>query len=454
MRKTSGSTSNLSLEIPLIEERSLDKKRIDPNPKEASVRYAILLLVCYLKFVTYYTTESPGSIKQEVVENFKITNLEFGMLFSIYNLPNIVLSLLTGIFIDKVGIRKSNLIFTVLVLIGQVIYTLSCYGETNYQLALIGRFILGASAESSSLVYIMIINHWFSQKELGFACSVLITIAKAGVSLTNFLSPYIYYNTQSLGHSFMAGVVLAIVGVLLCYIFNIIDQKFERNAKISNNTHDLETRETNAINDNSYQEQNEQQKSSFSLKLLSQLSRYFWFFILANFISYMTLGPFQINFSQILRVRYNFDIVETGYILGYIAIVLTCLGPVLGIISDRIDKRMGALAFGNMILFLVQAFFAFTPNYDQTYLIIIPLALFEFEISPPHIFGFCLGLMNSFQNMSMAIAPLLIGSILDVNDKDLSKGYVNVSFVLGALNLASALIIGYIGLQQQKYRFN
>ena len=59
---------------------------------------------------------------------------------------------------------------------------------------------------------------------------------------------------------------------------------------------------------------------------------------------------------------------------------MTFLGPILGIISDRIDKRMLALAFGNVILFLVQLFFVITPDFDKTYFIIIPLSLFELSL--------------------------------------------------------------------------
>ena len=40
------------------------------------------------------------------------------MLFSVYTLHNIVLCLLTGIFIDEYGVRPSTLLFMVLVLVG------------------------------------------------------------------------------------------------------------------------------------------------------------------------------------------------------------------------------------------------------------------------------------------------------------------------------------------------
>lgn len=52
-------------------------------------------------------------------------------------------------------------------------------------------------------------------------------IAKAGISLTNFLTPYIYSESDSLGSAFMPGVVLAIVGLILCLVFNTVDKFYE-----------------------------------------------------------------------------------------------------------------------------------------------------------------------------------------------------------------------------------
>ncbi len=73
---------------------------------------------------------------------FGITNVEYGMLFSVYSLPNIFLSLLTGVLIDKMGIRLSTMMFTFFILLGQALFTLSSYLGI-YNLALLGRLITG-----------------------------------------------------------------------------------------------------------------------------------------------------------------------------------------------------------------------------------------------------------------------------------------------------------------------
>ena len=87
-------------------------------------------------------TNTPSSIQQAVIQWYGISNLEFGMLYSIYNLPNIALSLLTGLLIDRIGIRQGTLLFMSLILLGQIIFVLATY-YSNYSLALAGRFLLG-----------------------------------------------------------------------------------------------------------------------------------------------------------------------------------------------------------------------------------------------------------------------------------------------------------------------
>ncbi len=77
-----------------------------------------------------------------MIETYGISNVQFGLLFSIYSLPNIFLSLATGVLIDKLGIRKAIVIFTFTIMSGQILFALSSYAE-SYRMALIGRLIMG-----------------------------------------------------------------------------------------------------------------------------------------------------------------------------------------------------------------------------------------------------------------------------------------------------------------------
>lgn len=117
-----------------------------------------------------------------------------------------------------------------------------------------------------------------------------------------------------------------------------------------------------------------------NIERFGEFSSGFWVFVFANFMSYATMGPLATNFSQILRVRFGLDMLETGVLLGYIAIVLTILGPLIGIASDYVNKRMLALAASNLILFVVQMYFYVSPKEQTGLYAVLPIGLFEFAI--------------------------------------------------------------------------
>ena len=54
----------------------------------------------------YYCMDNPAPLKHALLsEPYNLTERQWSALYSIYSLPNIILPLLGGIFIDKIGIR-------------------------------------------------------------------------------------------------------------------------------------------------------------------------------------------------------------------------------------------------------------------------------------------------------------------------------------------------------------
>lgn len=51
----------------------------------------------------------------------KVNNFKYNLLYSLYSWPNVILSLIGGVLIDRVfGVRIGTVIFSVFVTIGQV----------------------------------------------------------------------------------------------------------------------------------------------------------------------------------------------------------------------------------------------------------------------------------------------------------------------------------------------
>ena len=69
------------------------------------------------------------------------------MLYTVYSLPNIVLPFFGGLLIDKIGARLAILIFSTIILLGQLV----CYFGALYSLfwlMIVGRVIFGMGSES------------------------------------------------------------------------------------------------------------------------------------------------------------------------------------------------------------------------------------------------------------------------------------------------------------------
>jgi fucose permease len=59
----------------------------------------------------------PSALQTQLMSRFDINSFYYNLFYSVYSLPNIVLPICGGLFIDKVGIRSGLLLclFTVVV---------------------------------------------------------------------------------------------------------------------------------------------------------------------------------------------------------------------------------------------------------------------------------------------------------------------------------------------------
>ena len=105
---------------------------------------------------------------------FRIPNI--GLLQAIYSFPNIFTVVIGGFIIDRIGLRKSLMIFGVLCLIGPAITAAS--GKLWLMAA--GRLIFGMGAESLIVAVTAALARWFKGKELSFAFGINLTICRLG----------------------------------------------------------------------------------------------------------------------------------------------------------------------------------------------------------------------------------------------------------------------------------
>jgi len=79
-----------------------------------------------------------------------MNNAKYNLLYSVYSLPNLFLPFLGGQFIDKIGLRKGVFLFSVVLIIGQLICALSPVVNAYYVM-LFGRLIFGIGGENLAI---------------------------------------------------------------------------------------------------------------------------------------------------------------------------------------------------------------------------------------------------------------------------------------------------------------
>ena len=139
-------------------------------------RWLVLVFVSLAMFGNYYIYDSISPLADLLATQLKFSDADIGLLNGIYSVPNIIMVLIGGVLIDRLGTRKSTIIFAVLCLIGAVFTAF----RGDLTTMAIGRLIFGLGAESLIVAVTTILARWFKGKELSFAFGINLTIARFG----------------------------------------------------------------------------------------------------------------------------------------------------------------------------------------------------------------------------------------------------------------------------------
>lgn len=139
----------------------------------------MLFMACCFLLGSYYCYDIPGVIEKPLEESFNIDSKTWSLLYTVYSIPNMVLPVFGGVFLDTIGMRAGLLLFTSILTLGQFVFMLGGY-QHKYWLMLVGRVIFGLGGESMSVAQSSIVSIWFKGKELAFALGVNISVSRLG----------------------------------------------------------------------------------------------------------------------------------------------------------------------------------------------------------------------------------------------------------------------------------
>ena len=82
------------------------KKSSAFHPTKPFFKYVILLLLSTVCFGAYYSYNEIGPIEHSILEYLDIYYVQFGLLYAVYSVPNIVLPFVGGSLADRLGLHR------------------------------------------------------------------------------------------------------------------------------------------------------------------------------------------------------------------------------------------------------------------------------------------------------------------------------------------------------------
>ncbi len=362
--------------------------RPEPSPL---YRWLVLIFVSLAMFGSYYAYDALSPLADVLKRQLGFSDLNIGFLQAIYSFPNIFTVVIGGFIIDRIGLRKSLMIFGVLCFIGPAITAAS----GHLPLMATGRLIFGMGAESLNVAVTTALARWFRGKELSFALGLNLTASRLGTfaalnsptwarwAYANWRDPFLI----ALGFS-----ALSLVGAI---IYWVLDAWAEKN-------YDLGKVSTDKV----------------VFADLWKFGRSYWLIVALCIVFYSAIFPFQTFAVEFFIDTHGASREFGGFLSSTLTLFAMIVTPLFGLWVDRVGKRALLMMFGSLLLIPVYLMMAYTRVN-----LYVPMAMMgvAFSLIPAVLWpsvayivdqsklGTAYGLMTMIQNIGLFGLNTLVG---------------------------------------------
>jgi len=421
--------------------RNFDQDQLLPAPVETNtnLRWIVLALAGLTMLGNGFCFDNPQALQNYLVPYLGIKSAQFNMLYTSYHIPNLIMPFFTGAFVDYIGSNIAIVLLSFVVVIGQSIIAFGVY-EASFTIMLIGRVVLGISAESLAITRSTIIANWFRDKELGFALGTGLSLLFASNALNSFLSPLIYEATGKLHLPFVLGIIICGFSFFVSLSIYKLDTRSAGNMdEIPSPEGERKSVETKA--------------KRLILEELKKFGQEYYVLIISSFFLYGALFGLRDDLNDILVEKFFLTPSEAGFLILFLYLCPTILTPFMGIMLDRSKRRILIVLAFTVLFVLETAFLTFADDSLMiSQLLMLPglmiIGLFHatfaamFWSSIPRVLGtkstgLAYGIAIMLQNMVQSSVPVMLGYIHD-NTLEINHGYF--------WSLVPLLILGVIGI--------
>lgn len=406
------------------------------HPTTRAYRFAVLFFSAAIVVGNYFAYDVVGALVTTLMEAWNTTQEGIGSLYTVYSVAAIFTVALGGYLSDRIGTRLAGILLAALVAVGAALVA----AAPSLEVAMVGRTIFGAGAESLIVVQSAMLARWFKGKELALAFGITLTFSRVGTLFS--------FNTATAAASRFGWRAALWIAVLLCVAslvaaigYWVLDRRGEKPAGLA-------------------------EAGAGDKIVLADVKKFplsFWWVVMLCVTFYSAIFPFTALSTDFFHEKWGLPLeAETGG--GFFAAVFQnflfmfstapgttsiiifasmCFAPFAGGLVDKIGRRASLMMVGSLLMIACYVALAFTevqPRYPMFLLgaafVLVPAAMWPavpLVVDEKHV-GTAFGLMTMVQNFGLALFPWLNGKLRVV-----TEGYQASMMMFAALGAAGLL---------------
>ncbi|MDF2529868.1 MAG: sauU 1 [Gammaproteobacteria bacterium] len=339
----------------------------------------IVVLCAGFLFYKYVLQVSPSIMTHQLMREFQVNGVGLGNLAATFFYAYFITQLFVGVLLDKYSVRLLSSLAILISGLG------ACLFAETQSLFLAGfyRAMMGFGAAFATVCYLKTTAVWFKPNQFAFISGLLATAAMMGAV---FGEAPLSFVVQAYGwRACLMGCGIA--GILLAVLFFSVvrDQSFSGSSAASH-----------------------QAKHGINLQAVCEVlkSKQNWLLTFYSGLSFTPVAVFGgLWGNPFLQESYGISQTHAASLVSLSFIGLAVGSPVLGLVSDRLGKRMQIMFLGNVLALLALAVVIYCPDLSY-WMVAALLFIFGFGVS-----AFMLAFALGKESNSIALAATVIALI-------------------------------------------
>jgi nitrate/nitrite transporter NarK len=389
-----------------------------------AARWTALAVVAFTMLCGYWLTDVMAPLKPMLEKELLWNSAEYGFFTSAYGWFNVFLLMLIlgGIILDKMGVRFTGVMATSIMVIGTAIkfWAISTHSLDGQELlgmkaqvvvAGLGFATFGVGVETAGITVSKIIVKWFKGKEMALAMGLEMATARIGTTMAMVTSVPIARALHGVSKPILVCLIMLCIGMISFIVYTFMDKKLDK-----------------SIADEASRTDSAEIEESFSVKDIWYIisNKGWWYIALLCVLFYSAVFPFLKYAADLMVNKFQVDPELAGIIPGMLPFGTMILTPLFGNLYDRKGKGASIMILGAVLLIFVHAmysipFLRFTPIAIVLIIILgigfslVPSAMWPSvpKIIPEKQLGTAYALIFWVQNIGLMGVPALIGWVLD-----------------------------------------